>query len=77
MKLKIRASPPKLYTTAAAARELGISAATLRHLEQKRVVRPRRAHDTVRALRIFDEQDLQKVLAHYECKGGVRVLPKN
>ena len=64
---------PMLYSVAAAARELGISAQTLRWLESRKVVAPLRVKDTAsRQVRVFSEADIQRVLAHYERVGGVK-----
>jgi len=62
----------KLYSCAAAARECGVSAATLRYLERCGVVKPRRVNDTAHDVRVFTQADIQAVLAHYRRAGGVR-----
>jgi len=75
LRLRGTETEPKLYTVAAAARELGISAQTLRWLESRSIVKPLRVHDTAaRGIRVFREADIQRVLEHYAQVGGVRGL---
>jgi DNA-binding transcriptional MerR regulator len=79
MRLKQRSESTELYSIASAAHELGVSTETLRNLEKRGVLKPRRVKrpDPVRSARVYTEGDLQKVLSHYARVGGVRVLPKN
>ena len=75
--VRSRETEPKLFTIAAAARELGISAQTLRWLESRSVVKPLRVRDTAaREIRAFSEADIQRVLEHYQRAGGVKGLRK-
>ena len=79
LKLRIRRQRPDVreYSIAAAAQQLGVSTETLRNLEKRGVLRPRRIERSGAApLRVYTDEDLQKVLNHYAVVGGVRTLPK-
>lgn len=66
----------EFYTITVAAQRLGVSVARLKQLEAAGIVKPRRVIDTSRALRIFTDEDLARVVAHYAEQGrGPRVLP--
>ncbi len=81
MKLKVRSNgqsaSPALYTVAGAAYALALSKGTLLNLEKRGIVSPRRAIDSpTRSQRIYDDSHLHQILAHYERRGGIRLIPK-
>jgi hypothetical protein len=72
----IQTAVPRYFTLRAAAQALGLSPDTLKALEAQGVIAPTYADDSQRRMRLYTADDLAKIIAYYEQRGGPRVIAR-